>query len=224
MKIEVVEALFSGRGAQGCGLVVLCALISSCAAGTEIGPLDPRPELGFSPELLPAELVMGDAVKDSFEVPTRGRAPAVRVRQWRTTIERGFRVATSPRGGGPSAGEPGFVVRLERVDLILVEERLHDEDRGKNVGLLAYAGDDEQLPVILAHGGHNPPKMTAPKAISAYAKIVYAAEVVDGAGRVTRRAIGSVFSRAPTSRTVSAANVVRSAVERMVEEVVSDLR
>jgi hypothetical protein len=212
-----VKRSFSIRVAPKCGLVVLGTLMSSCAATTEIGPLDPRPELGPSPELLPARLVMGDAVKDSFDVPTRGRAPEVRVREWRATLERGFRVAMAPGGGGT-----GSSVRLARVELILVEERLHDEEHHTGIGLLAYTGDDEQLPVLLAHGVHTSPSTPAPRAPShCYAQIVYTAEIVDEAGRVTQRATGSVFSTGSTSRTVSPADVVRSAVERMVEEVVA---
>lgn len=134
---------------------------------------------------------------DSFAVPARGRAPTIRVQHWRNTLANGFENA---RGEGSSV-EATLTIRIERADLALVAAGLLKEQVRTSAGLLAWAGDDQELPVLLAHGSHNTPKTTVPPKPAVYAEITYVAEFFDRGGRVFGRSQASVLSKMASSRT-----------------------
>lgn len=204
------------------GTLLVAMLVFSCATGTEIGLLDPQPVVPSPGSRPSTRLTIGDAIADSFEVPARGRAPTVRVRNWRRTLVAGFENALAVRGAG-QGGEPSLTVQLKRADLVLVASRLLDENAQMRAGLLAWAGDDEELPILLAHGGHSVPKATAPPTLEVYAEITYVAAFVGEDGVVVGRSHGSVLSKMATSHTVPVSQVVQSAVERMIERIAADL-
>lgn len=202
-------------------MLLMATLAASCAAGAEIGTLDPRPDVPPSASLPSIRLAFGDAVGDSFEVPARGRAPTVRLRNWRRTLANGFQNALAVRRKGNELEET-LIVSLERASVTLVASSLLDEERA-SAGLLALLGGDEQQPVLLAHGSHPPPKTAVPPVPEAYAEIVYVADLVDRHGRVVGRSQGAALSKVATSQRVTASEVVQSAVESMIERIIADL-
>jgi hypothetical protein len=204
-------------------LTVVAAIgaAASCASVTEIGTLDPRPRLESFPTGHAYDLVVEAGVPDSFEVPGYRRLHA-RVISWRATLTRAFEAAGG--GSGDRAAKPArLAVTIERADLIFVSADEPDEGRSRAVGLIAWAGDDDQLPVILAHGSHSTPKVSAPRAPPTYAKIVYAATLRSADGEVLCRARDSIRSTRSADRSAALSAVVREGVEIMFQSMLSSL-
>lgn len=200
------------------GALVASSLLISCAA-PQINALDPRPRVKLSGNGHVEQLLLGAAIEDAFEIPTRGHAPTIRIQEWRTTLKRGFQYAF---GTDHRDASDAPAIRIDRADLSFINTRLIDEKAGENTALLASA-DDDRLPVILAHGGPEPPRNPTIPVRSAYAEIKYSAMLLGANHHVVARSSGSVLSTLATSHSVSASEVVQNAVERLFEKMASDL-
>jgi hypothetical protein len=83
-------------------LFVLAVATTGCLFSNHlaVGPASPRPNIAVAPDKAPSALVLAPEIATDFEIKATGSVNAVPVRDWRHTLEAGYKNAfTTPSTG-----------------------------------------------------------------------------------------------------------------------------
>jgi hypothetical protein len=193
-----------------CGLL-LATMLWSCASTVSIDSLHPRPDIRLPRQERSLCLLLDPSIRAQHRIAPANGVPEVVIERWRQALEQAFvhGMGTSFTLGRP---DPELCMRLTVVNLSFAAE-----PEASAAMVMADARKGE-LPIHLAHGGPSSPRLVRARKRPSYARIDYAAELLDGQGKVLRQVTGTVVEHHPVDETrASIAHAIESAIQSMYE-------